>query len=565
MLRSIFISASVVALLLGAAACRTSPPGPRRALEDQPVPPRSALPSEPALNKAAQAHAHYAAAVVHEMNDETEAALEDYFEAATLDSGNESLMLEVSRRFIQARQFDKALELLKLATARPDASGAIYARLGVVYSQLGKAAEAVEANRVAVKRSPESIAGYHNLFLTFLQEKREDDAWGVLDQASHQSRADAEFLVGLSELYVNFAIQAPARREAAYSQAREALRRADKLNPASPMLRLRLADGLNARGDTARAAHLYLELLKRLPDAPLVRERVHARLAEIYLRGSDRKGAIEQLKAILRDDPTNPQACYYLGSLAFEDKDAATAVEYFRKAVVLSPDFEQAYYELALAQLSLDQASAALETLDAARKKFPRGFVLEMLTGMALGRQKAYGQALGHYTAAEVIAKATEPSRLNREFYFQLGSAYERTGDYAQAEKYFEKCLEVSPDFDEAMNYLGYMWAEHGLKLDRALELIEKAVKAEPENPAYLDSLGWVLFKLNRPEEALPKILKAIELNREPDATLYDHLGDVYATLNQPDKAREAWQKSLSIENSDLVKKKLEPGEGKKP
>src|SRR3989449_7465043 len=102
------------------------------------------------------------------------------------------------------------------------------------------------------------------------------------------------------------------------------------------------------------------------------------------------------------------------------------------------------------------------------------------------------------------------------------------------------------------------MWAEHGIHLDKARELIERALKAEPKNAAYLDSLGWVLFKLNQPKEALGHLLKAIELSKEPDATVFDHLGDVYAALKEPDKAREAWRKSLDLEASDQVKKKLQ-------
>jgi tetratricopeptide (TPR) repeat protein len=94
--------------------------------------------------------------------------------------------------------------------------------------------------------------------------------------------------------------------------------------------------------------------------------------------------------------------------------------------------------------------------------------------------------------------------------------------------------------------------------------LIEKAVKLEPKNPAYVDSLGWVLYRLNRPEEALAQEQKAIELSPEPDPTLYDHLGDIYAALKQDDKAREAWQKSLSLETNDQVRKKLDNAGGRK-
>ena len=183
---------------------------------------------------------------------------------------------------------------------------------------------------------------------------------------------------------------------------------------------------------------------------------------------------------------------------------------------------------------------------------------MEFWTGLAYSQQKSYAEAIRHFTAAEVMAKATDPKRADEDLYFQLGAAYERTGDYAQAEQYFEKCLQLAPDAPEALNYLGYMWAEHGIKLEKARELIEKAVKAKPDSAAYLDSLAWVLFKLGQPKAALGHALKAIQLSSEPDATLFDHLGDIYAKLNDLEKAREAWTKSLSLEANAEVRKKLD-------
>jgi tetratricopeptide (TPR) repeat protein len=336
------------------------------------------------------------------------------------------------------------------------------------------------------------------------------------------------------------------------------LNRAEKMSPTTPLLRLKLADGFNVLGDSTRASQLYLEVLKHPPDLPMVEERVRGNLTEIYLRGSDHKRAIEQLQAILRGDPTNPQAYYYLGRMAMEEKKFAEAADYFSKALLLSPELESGYYFLAMAQIDLNHTSEALATLDRARQKFPQSFALEFYTAVAFSKQKAYTEALQHFVTAEVIAKATDPKLLNEGFYFQLGAAYERKGDLTQAEEYFHKSLSLSPNFVEAMNYLGYMWAEHDMKLDQARELIEKAVKAEPKNAAFLDSLAWVLFKQKHPKEALPYALKAAELSEEADATLYDHIGDIYAALNQLEKAREAWRKSLTVEKSEEVSKKLE-------
>ncbi|MCU0785621.1 MAG: tetratricopeptide repeat protein, partial [Verrucomicrobia bacterium] len=316
--------------------------------------------------------------------------------------------------------------------------------------------------------------------------------------------------------------------------------------------------GFYQLGDTDAAAQLYLGLVDQFADRPLVRESLRAKLANIYLRGSDHQRQIEQLEALVRNDPSNAQAWYLLGRIAHDEKRWKAAAESWNKTLIFAPDFEEAYYNLAGVQLAAGDAASALVTLDKARRKFPSNFVLEYWLGTAHSWQKNYIEAVNHFTIAEVIAQATEPKRLTHGFYFQLGATFERKGDRAQAESYFEKCLKLQPDFAEAQNYLGYMWAERGEKLDRARELIEQAVKAEPTNAAFLDSLGWVLFKQNQPKEALDYMLKAAELTKEPDATLYDHLGDIYAALNEMDKAREAWRKSLSVEQNDAVQKKLE-------
>jgi tetratricopeptide (TPR) repeat protein len=511
--------------------------------------------------KRVRAHAHYASAVIHEMNEEPEAALQDYYQAALCDPENETLILEVSRRFAQKKQPEKALEVLNNSASRSAASGALFAHLGFIYSQLGKYEQAVAANREAIRRAPRSFSGYQNLYLNYLQNKETVQALKVLDEAAKQPGAEIDFLINLSELYANFAVQVPAQKDAAKAKALALLNRAEKLNAPSPVLRLKLADGFNLLGDARKAIQLYLELLQKLPDLPVVRERVRSKLTDLYLRSSDRQGAIDQLEGIIKDDPTNVQAYYTLATVLYEEKKLSEAAELFSKTILLNPNNEQAYYDLASAQLGTDKTSDALATLDRARRRFGQNFVLEFLTAMAFTRQKAYVEAIQHYTAAEIVAQATDPKRLNHLFYFQLGSAYERKGDAVQAEKCFQKSLELSPDFADAMNYLGYMWTERGINLERARELIEKALKLEPNNAAYLDSLGWVLFKLNQPAQALPHILKAAELSPEPDPTLYDHLGDIYAALNQSDKAREAWRKSLSIESNDEVKKKIDSAE----
>lgn len=549
-----FLLTVLACVAFASAGCRSIPYSEKRPSKSK----RQEQQSESLLQQRARAHAHYAAAVIQDINGEQAAANAEYLKAATEDSGDETLVLDVSRRLLQAKDFNNALGIVAQSAERADASGSIHARLGMIYAQLGRTQEALAANKKAIEKSPGLLAPYQNLFVGHMQAGREDAAWNILSQAASQAGAGPEFLVGLAEMYSNFGTQYPARRDQAKAESIKSLERAAGFKSLNSTLLLLLAENLNNAGDTTNAAKLYNQLLKNLPPVPGLRERVHAKLSEIYLRSDDHARAVEQLQALVREDPTNPQAWYFLGALAMDDRKPAEAVEHFQRTLILNPDFEQAYYDLANAQISSDKPGDALVTLEKTRRKFRQTFVREFLAGVAYAHQKAYTEALQRFTAAEVVARATDTNRLNHYFYFQLGAAFERNGQFEEAQKAFNKCLELQPDFGSALNYLGYMWAERGENLDKARALIEKALKAEPKNAAYLDSLAWVLFKQGSHKEALVEILKALELTEEPDATLYDHLGEIQAAHGRMDEAEKAWRRSIEIEDNPAVRKKLE-------
>ena len=512
----------------------------------------------------AKAHAHYALGVIHDLNDEADEATKEFSSAAEIDLGNESLVIAVASRFIARQQFDKAVELLSKAAMRPDTSGAVFAELGSVYSQRGKLDEAIEANRTAIRKSPDLFAGHRNLFLNHLRQNRKEDALKVLDEAATQTNAGAEFFMQLGELYLNYSRQFPSEKEIIRPKILAALNRAHELKPDDPQVQIKLADGFSLLGETDKAVKIYRGLLRQPAGSPLIREAVRARLAEVFLRGDDPARAAPELEALLRDDPTNPQANFILGQIAYKQKQFGKAEECFSKTVLLNPGFKEAYYLLAEVRLRLDKPDDTLETLDRANSKFPGSFISEFLSGLAYARKKEYQRAITRYIGAETLARAYEPERLKENFYFELGAAHERNGEYEDAERSFKKALELAPDFDEALNYLGYMWADRGENLEEARTLIEKALKQAPTNAAYLDSLGWVLFKLKQPEAALEQLLKAEKFSEQPDATLYDHLGEIYSALHQMDKARDAWKKSLAVEKNEEIEEKLKAAERSK-
>lgn len=557
------LGTALVAVLLAFAPGCAAPGGRERIVRNESA---SLAPSGPdvdyspsAIEARTAAHAHYAQAVLYEEQEEAELAAQEYLKAAEADLSNADLIVEAATRLVRLKKTDAVISLLTKATARADATAAMFARLGLAHSIAGNKEQAIEANRKAIKKDPSSITGYQFLAQLYLQNNQTDEGLKVLDEAARQPKADAAFLIELGESYVRF-IRA-GKAEAARPRALDALKRASALKPVNPALLQRLAEGYAESGETAEAAKIYTRLLETAPGLTGMRQR----LVDILIRGQDRTNAIVHLRAILADTPTDAQSLYLLGSLLFEEKQVKEARDYFEKVVSLAPGFEPGYQDLAAALINLNDPQEALATLQLARKRFPRRFVWEFYSALAHTRMKDYTNALKFFTAAEIIARASETNRLTPSFYFQMGSAYERNHKFEEAEQYFRKSLALAPDFAEALNYLGYMWADRGENLAEAREMIEKAVKLEPKNAAFLDSLGWVLFKQDKPEDALKHILEAIQHAEEPDATLYDHLGDIYGALKKPDQAREAWRKAYSIEPSEPIQRKLNAAPSAKP
>ncbi|MEX2140714.1 MAG: tetratricopeptide repeat protein [Pirellulales bacterium] len=139
----------------------------------------------------------------------------------------------------------------------------------------------------------------------------------------------------------------------------------------------------------------------------------------------------------------------------------------------------------------------------------------------------------------------------------------------AEAEEWIEQVLDEFPDDTGALNDLGYLWADQNKRLQRAQRMIRRAVEAEPDNAAYRDSLGWVLYRLGEYQAAAVEQKKAVELSkskeRESDGVMYDHLGDIHAALGQTDEAAAAWREAATAfekagekDKLEVVKKKLE-------
>lgn len=132
-------------------------------------------------------------------------------------------------------------------------------------------------------------------------------------------------------------------------------------------------------------------------------------------------------------------------------------------------------------------------------------------------------------------------------YYYARGICYERLKQWDKAEPDLQKALELNPDQASVMNYLGYSWVDQNMHLDEAMDLIREAVRREPNNGYYVDSLGWAHYKLGQYEKAVEELEKAVELRPE-DPVLNDHLGDAYWKVERKREARFQWSHALSLD-----------------
>jgi len=176
---------------------------------------------------------------------------------------------------------------------------------------------------------------------------------------------------------------------------------------------------------------------------------------------------------------------------------------------------------------------------------------------MLAGSEDEVLAALGTLERAKRYPDVVELSRAALErlgeaqgVHFALAASLERSGQWDEAAAQFRALLAKHPDDAASLNYLGYMYADRGVKLEEAREMLLKAVSLDPTSGAYIDSLGWVYFKLGDYDLAEKHLTEAVRLT-PTDATVNEHMGDLFRALNEPAKAGDWYRKALECESDE--------------
>lgn len=394
----------------------------------------------------------------------------------------------------------------------------------------------------AAIESGDTLGGIDELARAAALDTTDADPWfqlGVLRAARNDLVGARQALTRASELArdepaIEQALALVAQQAGDLADAQRHLRRAAALSPDSPAALIDRAEALAAAGDIEKAVAELERLRGTVPDAVVER-----RLMMLWWRAGKPDDATRHARAVIRLRPDDALPHLVLGYLALDRQDFPAAETALRAAAARDTITADVYYALGIALHRQKKDRSALAPLRRALRLMPDS------TGTALYALGLTLAAVGDTAAAlDTLRLAEAADSTNVGAPYAVAEIANARGDIPAAATAIFRVLARDSSNAGAWNFVGYMYADAGIRLDEALEYIQRAMRLDSGSPAVLDSYGWVLYRLGRYPEARDALTRATaKAPGEPD--IAEHLGDVYVALGDTDAARSAYQSSL--------------------
>ena len=375
-------------------------------------------------------------------------------------------------------------------------------------------------------------------------QMRLDDAAGLEESLRAMVAADptnTRLRRMLAEFYAEH--DQPAAAEAELKAALED-------NPGDVETIVTLADFYRAQGREAAADTALQQVLSREEaTADQLVAQARALLPRAATDAATEVTVVDLLHEALARDDAHAEALAMLGQLRYGDGAFEEAGEYLYRSVQANPRAPDRWAEAAAAFLQAGASARAADVAEEGLILFPGR--LDLLRVAGYGYMDAYRNdaAIARFEeAVEILQEGgAAPSLEVSELQAALGLLYTRTQDVARAAAAYRAAIAADARNALALNNFAYSLAEREEALEEALGYARRAVELAPENASYLDTLGWVLFKLGRAGDARERLLEAVATG-QASAAVHEHLGDVYAALGRPGEARQAWQAALALD-----------------
>ncbi len=526
-----------------------------------------------ALTQRASALAHYATAQQLEQAGQMREALEHYIAVVQADPSHAQAAQHAAELAYRYRGKPEAVALLESAvTARPSDYRPVMALIRFL------ATYAAEDNLLKSraqsllldlpKRFPQQAEVISFVVLQHLSLNQRSQAIQILETASNRTADDSAWWLALGRVAQEVWPLAQAEMREEHTRRvnfffESALKQA-AIDSSGDAVRLDVAQYYVLTNQLENAKVLCAALVAKTGN-------LQARkiLFRLYQADGAQDEALRELEKMVEASPADVEQRRLLAQ-AYQEREAwAKAVPHLEAAIQIGGGDASDYQSLGQLLLQSQLYDRLIQLCGRTIQLFPDNPIFHIHQAFALRSLQRWDKAIAAMEKAASLAETGQAELVNHRFYFQFGLILERGGKSEEAARMFEKAITLTPkdeieDASTTMNYLGYLWLDQGINLDKAGELIRKANELQPGNPAYIDSLGWWYHKKGDYAHALVELERALSLLKTlkpDDAEIIEHIAQTHLKLGDKAKAREMFQRAFDLGPSDPhVRQRIEQG-----
>jgi tetratricopeptide (TPR) repeat protein len=488
---------------------------------------------------------------LYRLNNDMQKAEGELKTAIKIDPSSEEAVTTLAMLYTDEGDTAHALKVL---ASIPDSarSAKLYAALGAAYEQRKDFKAAIDAYKHAIVLDRDNLDAIRGLAENYLNDGQLEMALEQYKVIADSNPEDAQTYVRMAEIY---------RRQAKYDLALEDLKRADTLVPDTMDVPYSMAAVYQAQGRYDEAIQLLQGLLKKTEKNETGSSQADRnnraifieRLGMVYREQQNYSAAVDTFRKMLTLGDENARSGYQEVIDTYrEAKQWPQATAVAKEAVQKMPDDRDLRMVLDAQLADTGEFDKAVADIRSMLKGGPEDREVYLRLGIIYTRTKRWNDALEALSKAEQLSTKSDDKAYVE---FLRGDLYQRQKMFDQAEAEFKKVLAVTtptdPQAAATLNYLGYMNADRGVKLDESLNFIKQALTFEPNNGAYLDSLGWVYFKLGKYDLAEESLTKA-EAHMGSDPTVQEHLGDLYQKTGRLKLAAAHWDRAVQEWNKTV-------------
>lgn len=512
----------------------------------------------------------YSIGLQREMAGDIVTAIDFYREALAKDPHEADIYISLANAFYQIRQFDQGIAVARAGLNVAPLDPNLLEIVAIGYLGKGDLPRAIKAYHDLQTQSPERIEHYQTLSILYE---------GIHDlKTAQRILLDIPDALKTADTYVQLGLLAGKNKD--HGTAIEYYRKGLALDSLNSTVLVGLGTGfdiINVKDsaicyyerslsdDTLlatvgrRLVDLYADI-DAYPELIAIAHRIlaldpedgHVRRSlgfALYKTGS-LNAAIQEFMLASRIHPDDAYSRFYIGRIYLENRDYKKAMAEITEALLINPDFIELWVYLGFIAIDTRDYDLARSAFHEAAYRGGDLVQLYYLLGVTHEMQGNETEAHRYYRKVLTVDPHDIPSL------DALAHLLERVGLKNDAFRVFTKIIELDTTNATALNYVGYTLAEKNDSLEYALSLIDRALRSDSHNAYFLDSRGWVFYKMGRFEDALFELQRASDIT--DDAVILEHLGDAYLQLYEPDRARAAYRKALDMApNNKTLQQKL--------